>query len=140
MFSNLNGWQRPGVIISFAWAVFIVGITARQYLEAGEFDDALSGDCPSFPGGVVQWYDAASGKEISLFHKDEKSVDCNVIKERAKILTEANNRGLINPVIKIHYRRVLAAVTLPILVFWLSVYFMVWLFRWVVDGFKLKKE
>ncbi len=132
-----NGWQRIGLLISIAWVVYIGIAVSSQYNGIANLYEGLHGDCPIVPTmSFVQWDDEKSGSPIDLFHSGERSLDCTVTSKRANLLLKQISDGVIIPTRSIEYGSLVAAVFFPVAIFWLLSYMIIWLLRWVRDGFR----
>lgn len=133
---RLNGWQRLGVIVSGGWIVFILVILINTYTEVDGFEEATSGFCPSLREPFVAWVDAKTNEKISVYRPGESSLNCGVIADRAKKLRESFLKDEITPELSIQYTALVGAIVVPVVLFWLSAYFLVWVVRWVTVGFR----
>ena len=134
----LNGWQRLGIIASLGWMVFIFALLGSTYSQIDNFDKATSGFCPRLSEPFVTWVDVKKNKEISIYRPGETSLNCRVISDRAKALRELYLRGEITPEMNIQYVNLVGAITVPIVLLWLSAYFLIWVVKWVIVGFRGK--
>jgi len=136
--AKLNGWQRLGVVFSLGWVLFVSGFVAEEYAVANTFEEALSGACPTLSGrSLVQWHDSRTGKRISIYAEGERSINCKEATDRAMSLRQQSAQGQIEPRLQIEYLSLLASIVFPILAGWILVYLVVWIFRWVKQGFKI---
>jgi hypothetical protein len=135
--NRANGWQRIGLLISIAWVLYIGIAVSNQYDSIVNIHEGLHGDCPGVPAmSFVQWSDAKSGRRLDLFHSGERSLDCTVTSKRANLLLKQISDGVIIPTRSIEYGPLVAAMFFPVAIFWLLSYMLIWLFKWVRDGFR----
>ncbi|AMO23986.1 hypothetical protein GCM10027034_19070 [Ramlibacter solisilvae] len=134
---RLNGWQRIGIVLSVAWAVFLAGVTVVDLNST--FNEELERwkGCPRLgPHHFATWEDAKTGKPITLHEDGEKRVSCFVVQQRAAALLRDAGAGLIEPRMTVMSSQLAFAVLVPVAAVWLLVYLVVELTRWVLDGFR----
>ena len=108
---RLNGWQRIGVALSVVWTLSVGGCGAVEYLQEGEstsyFVDSVRVALP-----LAKDLDRPGGL-IPL----EEALGYRVDR---------------------HFRvdRLLAAILVPVVLFWVFAYVCVFVVRWVAAGFK----
>lgn len=135
MKTRLNGWQRIGIIISILWCFFISGTVFYEY-SGNNFEEDLSGMCPHLWKDFCSWHDSKTDDKLSLLIEGEKSVVCETLRARATDLKTKYLRGDIKPELKVDYAGVLLAIILPVVIFWIITYSLVWVVKWVRAGFR----
>lgn len=150
---KLSGWQRIGVILSFGWAIYMVGTAISEHTAQPRFEDVVSSPCPSLSyGSFHRWYDRKTNKEL-VFQTFGKpmgrpvwydtpfgkrtfvSLTCGELKNLAAPLAQVAHDGQIDPALEVMYGELFLVSIVPIVLAWFAVYLLVWLIRWV-NGFK----
>jgi len=103
---RLNGWQRIGVVLSLIYAVVVCGYAAYEYAERGAETQILIQVTPD---------------------------KAPIVDKRGSVLDYIEFRSGEPSLL---WGRLLAAVTVPLLIAWAIAYFCVFTVRWVVAGFK----
>ncbi|MEW6426499.1 MAG: hypothetical protein AB1568_00545 [Thermodesulfobacteriota bacterium] len=134
MKTRLNGWQRIGIIISILWCFFIFGSVLYSYSD-NDFEEDLSGMCPQLWKDFCSWHNSKTGEKLSLRIEGEKRVACETLMARATELKTKYLRGDIKPELRVDYAEVLLAIFLPVIIFWITTYTLVWIVKWVRAGF-----
>lgn len=110
---KLSGWFRLGIVVSAMWAAFTTFIYVNEIVNYPSFA------AKSALHGYFKWVD-----DPATTQKEAKTLG----KEFAERYT------FIKPDFKLAGYFQLAVV--PIVIGWLGVYLLVWMVRWVRDGFR----
>jgi len=135
--SKLNGWQRIGIVISVAWALFVNALWLYEHMSIQSFSDEMAeGHNATVERFWVSWTDGRTGKPLTIFQAGERLLSSNVMDQRATSLQRAAAEGKIHPELRVHWILVTVAILVPIAAFWLASYFFVWLIHWIIRGFR----
>lgn len=136
MKTKLNGWQRIGIVISAFWIIFVFGLLVKD-LMISDFEQETSNSCPTLrESPLYSWYDAKTNKKISVYRENEKSMLCDDAKQRVREFVLAYENNEIIPIVKIEFGFLIGALTIPILSLWVLTYFIVWVTKWIIVGFR----
>ncbi len=117
---QLNGWQRIGIVVSVLWSLLVIGTSVDKYVEH------------------LQWT-----KQIAQTEARIKECRTNAMKEinpqKRQILERRcgfSSAEIGMGVPKPNFVEVLAFLFFPIIGVWAVAYFLVWVTKWVITGFK----
>ena len=108
---QLNGWQRIGVVLSVVWMLSVGGYGALEHVQGGEptyyFIDAVKVQLPQ-------------AKDLA---------------RPGRLLSEEEFLGYR---VERHFRldRLIAAMLVPVVLFWVLAYVCVYVVRWIATGFR----
>ena len=133
MLTRLNGWQRIGIVISALWLglVTLLGISSAFHTgpfgpkNEAVFETVVTEAVCSKPAPPL-----AEGQKKFTF---EEAQGCAT----GALIPASEKRVLITPAgHEFYFGRLLAALIIPVLFFWLFSYSCVAVFKWVAKGFR----
>lgn len=143
---RLNGWQRIGIVLSVLWCVLIIAFAVMVRLKTDTAEAININDCSYNVEPFYDWYDAKSGMALEkrteqimpLKYKQDPqgAISCEDIRTT---VDENFFTGNIDPVLHPRYWEITAFVLVPVALFWLLAYLLVYTVKWVVMGFRTAK-
>lgn len=92
--------------------------------------------CPQLWKDFCSWHDSKTGDKLSLRRQGEKPASCEKLRDRATDLKTKYLRGDIKPELKVNNVEVFVAIVIPVIMFWIIAYTLVWIVKWVKAGFR----
>ena len=115
--SQLNGWQRIGIVLSVLWFVGVIAKTAYESYEAASFNAYILECCKEERAKSPQT-EKSSGRLIT---------HC----EAADVCAQGIKRSTTPQSLPL-----LALLFLPVAAGWAAAYISRWTTKWIRDGFK----
>lgn len=125
-------WSRVSTWLCVTWAVLILGLVANRISKLPTFEQAASAPCPLFllqlaPEAerallrldsslsfrVFSWQDYKSKQIIDPFRKNDRSLHCDVAKQRAQLFLEGSRLGVIEPRVRFSSKTLVTLIALP---------------------------
>lgn len=147
---NINGWQRIGIVLSVFWCLLIVVFAIEVRINADARDVLSINNCSYKVEPFYDWYDEKSGLTIEMRaiqltpqapkHPGEPPrpfIGCDDIQTTISENTISSN---IVPVLHTRYAVVAVFILVPIALFWILAYLLIYTVKWVIKGFHTSKD
>lgn len=144
---SLNGWQRLGIVLSVFWFLSTIVFVALNHHSANVFDVFDINNCDYSANPFYEWYDKKSEQPVETValertppmpadpahHLPGGFTNCT---DMQKTVNDGMAKGAITPVLHLQLTKVLTFMFLPLAIFWLIAYIVVYTAKWVLIGFR----